>query len=287
MDWPNEEYVRLYTRETADDLELSWGAISLWRAMLTKFDRAGLIPARNGWKSIAALTRFPVEVAIQVGPELVADGRVCAVDGGFFAPNFTEAQTASKSDKVRQRESRDRRRSEAGSQVVESTLPSHEVSQPVTSGHAESHDVTKCHSPLAVTPKAKAAAEPKPKPTPPGKPAAVASDHQRAVDHFTRRYRADNNDAIHDWKGGPIKTISELIKTHGADEVIRRTDLLFDRKGPQWLKPPFTVQTLKSQWNSLATAAPAEQPKQGSLAVGRAGAHPPEAYEADERDGFR
>src|SRR5689334_17594929 len=110
MDWPNEEYVRLYTRETADDLDLSWEALALWRAMLTKFDRAGVIIARSGWVSISRLVRMPTEVVERAGPELVRDGRVKQVEGGVFAPNFVEAQTASKSDRARQRESRDRRR---------------------------------------------------------------------------------------------------------------------------------------------------------------------------------
>ncbi len=142
MDWANEEYVRLYTRETADDLELSWEALAVWRAILEKFDRAGLIPVRNGWSSVALLIRMPVDVVVRVGPELVVDGRVRFVEGAIYAPNFTEAQTASKSDKARQRESRDRRRDSASSQPLESTQACHDVSQPVTPSHTPSRNVT-------------------------------------------------------------------------------------------------------------------------------------------------
>lgn len=144
MDWSNEEYVRLYTRETAADLELSWGALALWRALLVKFDRAGLIPIKNGWVSISRLTRIPEDVVIQVGPELVRDGRIKMIDGAVFAPNFSAAQTASKSDKLRQRESRDRRANEAkrAPQVSDSTNACHNRSQTVTSGHAQSQNVT-------------------------------------------------------------------------------------------------------------------------------------------------
>lgn len=142
MDWSNEEYVRLYTRDTADDLELSWEALALWRALLCKFDRAGRVGARNGWMSIAALTRIPADVCKRVGPELLKDGRLKQVPGGFFAPNFTDAQTASKSDKVRQRESRDRKRKELASQVIENTEACHEQSQAVTPSHEQSQNVT-------------------------------------------------------------------------------------------------------------------------------------------------
>jgi hypothetical protein len=87
--------------------------------------------------------------------------------------------------------------------------------------------------------------------------ARAQTDHQRAIDHFDRRYLADTGHE-YDWKGGgSTKLISDLLKAHNVDEVIRRTDLLFDRKGPHWLSSPFTVGTLKSQWNALV--APAKQ----------------------------
>jgi hypothetical protein len=146
MDWANEDYVRMYTRETADDLELSWEAIALWRAMMCKFDRAGVIQAKNGWRSVSALTRIPFEVVERAGAELLQDGRVKDAHGGFYAPNFIDAQTASKSDKARQKESRDRRRAhyvvtkrDGSSRNV---TDGHEESRGVTNGHEESRDVT-------------------------------------------------------------------------------------------------------------------------------------------------
>jgi hypothetical protein len=149
VDWSNEEYVRLYTRETADDLELSWEAVALWRAMLTKFDRAGVLSVRNGWPSVARLVRMPVEVVERVGPELVTDGRVRVTERGFVAPNYVEAQTASKSDRIRQKESRDRRRADAMTQPREipstpsqNVTPSHETSQAVAPSHTPSQNVT-------------------------------------------------------------------------------------------------------------------------------------------------
>lgn len=145
MDWSNEPYVRMYTRETADDFELSWEALALWRALLCKFDRSGLMEARNGWTSVARATRIPIEIAERAGAELIADGRVRLVKAGVFAPNFVAAQTASKSDKVRQRESRDRRRDRAASmQDIESAQASATVSHPVTQSHKASRNVTLC-----------------------------------------------------------------------------------------------------------------------------------------------
>jgi hypothetical protein len=144
VDWANEDYVRLYTRETADDLELSWEALSLWRAMMIRFDRAGLIPVRNGWTSIARLVRMPTEIVVQVGPELVRDGRVRMIEGHVYAPNFTEAQTTSKSDKARQKESRERRRTSANDapHLIEITQGGHDTSRAVTLSHTASQNVT-------------------------------------------------------------------------------------------------------------------------------------------------
>lgn len=145
MDWSNEPYVRMYTRETADDFELSWEALALWRALLCKFDRSGLMEARNGWTSVARATRIPIDVAERAGAELIADGRVRLVKAGILAPNFVAAQTASKSDKVRQRESRDKRRERAVSmQDIESAQTSATVSHAVTQSHAASQNVTLC-----------------------------------------------------------------------------------------------------------------------------------------------
>jgi len=142
MDWSNEEYVRMYTRETADDLELSWEALALWRAMLCKFDRSGVIPVRNGWPSVARMVRMPEDVVGRAGPELVTDGRVRVTKHGFVAPNFTEAQTTSKSDKLRQQASRDRRRSVAMFKVPEIIDSGHAESRAVTERDQESRDVT-------------------------------------------------------------------------------------------------------------------------------------------------
>ena len=110
MDWSNEPYVRVYTRETDDDLALSWEARALWKEMLCKFDRSGVIETKRAAKGLAAVVKMPPEVVARVLPELLEDGRLREIPTGYFAPNFIEAQEAKKSDKLRQKESRDRRR---------------------------------------------------------------------------------------------------------------------------------------------------------------------------------
>jgi hypothetical protein len=250
MDWANEEYVRLYTRETADDLELSWEAVALWRAMLCKFDRSGVIPVRNGWPSIARMVRMPIDVVERAGPELVADGRVRVTKHGFVSPNFTEAQTASKSDKLRQRESRDRRREIALVKPTEIVEETDVRSRAVTSGHErvterdeKSRDVTLPLLCSALPPAAEA--------LPPAEEGAAlpplvnpdikkkgrtkkpreevdsgtSGDHARVRACWLAYWKRKTGMAP-EWGGKQGKRLNEILAAHGASEVERRIALL-------------------------------------------------------------
>lgn len=146
MDWENEPYVKVYTRETDDDLVLSWEALALWRAMLLKFDRSGLIETRRGTKGLSALVKIPLGVIDRVLPELLTDGRVQAVPEGYLAPNFIAAQEARKSDKLRQRETRERRRTRSlsGVQEIETEAADRRAAAPdVTKRDENGESVTK------------------------------------------------------------------------------------------------------------------------------------------------
>jgi hypothetical protein len=147
VDWTNEPYVKVYTRETDDDLLLSWEARALWAAMMVKFDRSGLLETKRGRKGLAALVRIPPEVVERALPELLEDGRVTEILAGFFARNFMAAQEASKSDKLRQRESRVKRATLARESSIGANTDvtnRDQTSRAVTSGHAASQPVTLC-----------------------------------------------------------------------------------------------------------------------------------------------
>lgn len=237
MDWSNEEYVRLYTRETADDLELSWEALALWRAMLTKFDRAGVLSVRNGWPSVARLVRMPIDVVEKVGPELIADGRVRVTERGFVAPNYVEAQTASKSDRIRQKESRDRRRADAMSQPREnsSTLsqnvtPGHEVSQAVTPSHTPSRNVTLTSADPLLTDHSLSAGGDRVQPGDVKRKLEWTAWHLADTEHRSLKASGIDSNAIH-WAPMPMgeggselgKRVSELLTTFtdAADVEVR------------------------------------------------------------------
>lgn len=153
MDWENERYVRLYTRDTVDDAVLSWEADALWTKLMRKFDRAGVLPmSRHGWKGVAALTRMPLDVVEVAIEELLTDGRIELRGDWLFAPNFMAAQECKQSDKQRSSESRARRRERAKA-AERGLLPySRDTNRDSeTRNVSESHDVSHAVTPsLAV-----------------------------------------------------------------------------------------------------------------------------------------
>lgn len=98
------------------------------------------------------------------------------------------------------------------------------------------------------------------------------SESRRASDHFQQRYVSAYSQKP-DWGGKEGALLKGILAKSGgtADEFIRRTDLLFDGKGPKFLDPPFTLETISANWNRLvstagATAAPpSTHPSHGRL----------------------
>lgn len=112
MDWSNERYVRLYTRDSADWLVLGWEAQALFVFILRKVDRTGFMQCRLGARGLAALVAMPLDVVERCLPLLLEDGCIETCEGGFIVPNFIEAQEASMTPLARARASRERRRQE-------------------------------------------------------------------------------------------------------------------------------------------------------------------------------
>lgn len=138
MDWSNERYVRLYVRDLPDWKLLPWQARALFPLLLKVVDRAGILETKAGPRGVAAAVDVPLEV---VGPgleALIADGCVREIENGYLLPNYLDAQESSKSDRLRQQESRANRRAKA--------LTPNTTSQTVTGSHATSHADTNGHS---------------------------------------------------------------------------------------------------------------------------------------------
>ncbi len=153
MDWSDERWVKLFTRDTTDWLALSWQAQGLFCLILRKVNRAGVIDlgklGKRGLSSHVggASAWRDIEPALE---ELLADGCV-ALDGHTLSvPNFVKAQTALQSDKARKRAERERDRDlpqgdPADGSVTPRDVESRNVTEcrnRVTRGHAASRAVT-------------------------------------------------------------------------------------------------------------------------------------------------
>lgn len=154
MDWCDERYVRLYTRDTVDWQMWPWEARCVLPLLLRKVNRAGVLDlGRYGTKGLAVALLLPAEV-VEVGlAALLDDGCVVLTGSTLVIRNYLEAQEATQSDRARKREQRERARASAlqtGQAVTirdsesQDVTESHAESQAVTSGHAESRAVTPC-----------------------------------------------------------------------------------------------------------------------------------------------
>lgn len=153
MDWSDERWVKLYTRDTTEWLSLSWRAQGLLCLILRKVNRAGVIDlGRLGKRGLSAhiggASAWPdVEPALD---ELLADGCVTVEGSTLTVPNFIDAQTSIQSAAARKRAEREkasavtfRDKESQGVTAGHETRPEvASASRDVTRRHAASRDVT-------------------------------------------------------------------------------------------------------------------------------------------------
>jgi hypothetical protein len=143
MDWSNERYVRVYTRDTTSWLVLTWEARALLLMMIRKADRSGVIDVgEDGTDGLAVVVGMPPEVVETAVAQLLKRGTVTQTEVSYILPNFLEAQEAKATDRQRQKELRERRRVDVtrGHTASHDVTPRHAVSHGVTDGHAVSHE---------------------------------------------------------------------------------------------------------------------------------------------------
>ena len=160
MRWEDENYVRVYTRDTVSWKLLSWEARALFVFICRKVDRAGVMDVGpHGCRGVAAVVEMPVDVVERALPELTTDGCIREADQSLVIPNFIEAQEAKMSPKLRAKLYRDRRKvrgellgepqaSEVGTTEGNSPWPGEgpSASRSVTEDNAS---VTQSHSTLS------------------------------------------------------------------------------------------------------------------------------------------
>lgn len=149
MNFEDEHYIRIYTRDTKTWLRWGWEGQTVFVLTMRRLDKAGIVDVDDPVEDVALLTGLPVDV-VRIGFARVLASKTFEVRAGkLIAPRYIEGQTAAKSDTQRQRESRERRRASARLEVSDSiaeTIDDSAVTSrdPVTTGHSPSQVVTQC-----------------------------------------------------------------------------------------------------------------------------------------------
>jgi hypothetical protein len=114
MNFEDEHYVRIYTRDTKTWLKWGWEGQALFCLLDRKFDKAGVLDdIDDPVEDLALHTGMPVDI-VRVGWErLLKSGTLELRGGRIVCPKYIEANTAKKTDRLRAAESRARRAAEA------------------------------------------------------------------------------------------------------------------------------------------------------------------------------
>lgn len=114
MNFEDEPYVRIYQRDTKTWLRWGWEGQTVFVLTSRKLDRAGMLDdITDPVADVGLITGLP-EAVVRVGLERVLASGTFEIHGGrLIAPRYVEAQTATKSDKLRSWELRKRRRDQA------------------------------------------------------------------------------------------------------------------------------------------------------------------------------
>lgn len=140
LDWANERYVRVYTRDTTTWKLCDWRARTVLLHLFRKVDRSGVLDVGDdGVAGLAAVLELPLEEIVEPGiAQLVKRGTVEMTSDAYIIPNFLEAQETPASDAQRQRAAREKRR--ASKRNRDEAVTNRDAS--VTHGHDTSRGVT-------------------------------------------------------------------------------------------------------------------------------------------------
>lgn len=147
MNFEDERFVKIYPRNTTNWKLLGWEGRCVLMMLLREVDRAGCLDLEGGMEGLALLLDLPPDVTERGFLACVKRGSVVQNENTAIIPNFVKAQDARQTDRVRQAESRARRR-ELGmmsQNVTNETIPvtkRDEMSHAVTASHTKSHPVT-------------------------------------------------------------------------------------------------------------------------------------------------
>jgi|SRR6188768_257958 len=123
MNFEDEPYVRLYTRDTKTWLKLGFEGQTVLMHLIRKLDRAGVLDdVTEPAEDVALVIGAPLDF-VRVGLDRLLKTETVEIRGArLVVPRFVEGQTAIKSDRLRSAELRKRRRDQARSGDGETLL---------------------------------------------------------------------------------------------------------------------------------------------------------------------
>ncbi len=129
MDWENEPWIKLYTRDLPEFLSLPWEARFVWYELHRKVDRAGILQLGRAGRAVLPIYLHLPEQVLDAGLDaLVAAGLVTEQPNLLVISDFIDSQKSRKSGKQRAREYRERRRAAA---LTGKPLRAIDVSSPI------------------------------------------------------------------------------------------------------------------------------------------------------------
>lgn len=124
MDFSDEHYVKLFTRDTVTWRSWPWQARAVLPLLMRAVDHAGILSVgeREPARSVALMVDMPTEVVAPGLAALLADGTLELVAGSLIITKFNDAQESKKSNAQAKREQREKAKALAkGSQTIELT----------------------------------------------------------------------------------------------------------------------------------------------------------------------
>ena len=133
LDYSQERYVRLHTRDTPEWLALSWQARGVFALVTRAVDRAGRLPVgKLGLRGVAVALHAPWDEVRPALEELQTDGWIVVEDGCLLVPEHVEREETAAAGSQRMRVFRERR--DAGVSPSLPVTPRNGASPAVTSG---------------------------------------------------------------------------------------------------------------------------------------------------------
>lgn len=246
MNWPDERYVKLYVRDTANWQMLPWQSKALLPLLLRKFDGAGIMDTgkHDKTRAVALIVGIPADI---VGPGLdglVADGVVQHIEGGLICPNFIDSQEACKTEAQKKRDQRQRVKDQRmATQRVELTS----APVPILSRVVPLLSPSSPAQPSPAQIKDLASENPKPRKEK-KKPHPEFGGTKSAMLERFQSLRGEPFDWLHT---RDQVALSELLKLHTPGQILARWGAGLVASGYQRCD---NVGQLRSKWNGIAVA---------------------------------